>query len=303
MSLSLRTTSMTVPLRLALVTITLALLLTSLVRGTPQGRMLTAALLGPDLRGVELLGLTVQERRPPATMTERVRADLSAPGASDGAPRLHVPDPDQGVRFVTDTGLRWWGAAPEGAGPWPVVILLHDDGRDGRAMVDMWHEVAMREGLVLVAPDFTGARQEGAEGPYDARIAVEALAQAREIFAVDEGRVGLFGAGAGAAAVQIWANRIDGPWDAVAAHGATVPVEEVQPVARGVPVRLYLGDAHPGEPVGQALARGTAMARAGHPFELIRMRGHDDWFYGVGERVAEDAWRWMSDQLGPQPRR
>jgi predicted esterase len=177
----------------------------------------------------------------------------------------------------------------------PAIVLLHDEGFDGRSMIDMWHEVAMAEGLVLIAPDMIVP--DGAAEPYDPRIAIKALAEAREIYDIDETRVALFGHGAGAEAAQIWANRIAGPWRAVAAHGATLPVDRPQPVRAGVPLRLYLGSDHPTEPMGRALARATAMARAGHAVELIRMRGHDDWFYDTGERVAADAWPWLSDRL------
>jgi predicted esterase len=297
MTITLRNATMTIPLRLALVAITLALTLATFVRGTPEGRMLTASLLGPDLRDVQLLGLSAQERHPPALMTERVRSDLTAPAT--GAERLYVPEADQGERFVTSSGLRWWGAAPERSGPMPAVILLHGAGKDGLSLVDMWHETAMAQGFVVIAPDMSPAPPPDAVGPYDARIAVEVLEHARAVFDIDPDRIALFGDGRGAVAAQVWANRIDGPWRAVAAHGATVDPQTPQPVGRGVPVRLYLGSEHPAEPVGSALVSGTAMARAGHAFELIRMRGHDDWFYGVGERVAEDAWLWLSDRLGP----
>ena len=294
------TRPMTNPLRVSLIAITVALLITTFLQGTMQGRILVARLIAPSLDSVELLGMQTVRRAAPAPMIERARTDLTVLPRPEGAARRYAPQPGQGDGFRTRSGLRWWGAAPERADAMPAVLLLHAEGQDGRSMIDMWHEVAMTEGLILIAPDLVVAR-DGVR-PYDARIAAEALAQARDIYRIDGARVALFGHGAGAAAAQLWANRIDGPWRAVAAHGATVPTDLPQPVERGAPLRLYLGGAHPGEPMGRALARMTALARAGHAVELIRMRGHDDWFYDVGERVAADAWPWLAARMDEDER-
>ena len=169
---------MSIHLRLALIAITFALLITSLGRGTPQGRMLMAQMLAPAVIHIQPMVLAHEPRPSPARLIERVRSDLTAPWP-DAAP-------GEATSHVTMGGLRWWATGPDVGETVPAILLLHGAGQDGRAMIDMWHEIATREGLVLIAPDFP------ADGlaPYDARIGIEALAQAEQILRVDPARVG-----------------------------------------------------------------------------------------------------------------
>ncbi|TFL18800.1 dienelactone hydrolase family protein [Jannaschia formosa] len=280
---------MSLPLRLALIAITFALLIMSLGRGTPQGRMLMAQLLAPALTEIQPLLLTHDAPPAPARLVERVRSDLTAPWPDAG--------PGQATSYVTMGGLRWWGIGPETGDPAPAILLLHDSGQDGRAMIDMWHGIAARQGVVLIAPDFPA----DGTAPYDARIAAETLAHAGQVFRLDAERVGLFGHGRGAETAQLWANSIAGPWDAVVAHAGIVGTDAPRPVGEGVPVRHYLGSDDPARPVAQALASATAMARAGHPYDLIRLRGHDNDLAANGPRIAEDAWVWLETRLPPRP--
>src|SRR5271169_2836582 len=44
--------------------------------------------------------------------------------------------------------------APSGlSGPAPLLLLLHGSGQDGKSLIDVWEELARREGIILVAPD------------------------------------------------------------------------------------------------------------------------------------------------------
>ena len=54
----------------------------------------------------------------------------------------YVPEPDQGVRHVTEAGTVWWGWGPAGSEPRPLVVLFHGSNRTGESMVDLWREVA-----------------------------------------------------------------------------------------------------------------------------------------------------------------
>ncbi|PWJ22373.1 dienelactone hydrolase family protein [Jannaschia seohaensis] len=282
---------MSTPLRLALIAITFALLLMSLGRGTAQGRMLMASFLAPTLSDIQPLVMTEGVRPAPARLIERVRADLTSPDApAPAAPEVR----DAGTSHVTLVGLRWWGSGPQQGDPLPAILLVHDADQDGRDMIAIWHGLAEREGLVLIAPDFQ-VPEDGA--PYDARRAVEAVAQAMQLYAVDETRIAVFGHGRGAETAQIWANRFAGPWRAVAAHAGIVDFDAPRLVGDGVPVRHYLGADDTERPLAQALASATAMARAGHPYEFIRLRGHDNDLTVHGARIAEDAWRWMEGKM------
>lgn len=227
----------------------------------------------------------------PAPFTEITRSHLTERYAD--IDRNYAPDPWQGTRHVSPEGVVWWGAGPGSGARRPMVLLLHGAGRDGRSMVDMWHETAEKAGLVLVAPDYA-ALPESPLGLYDPAAALDALRHAATLYAVDPSRVYLFGHSRGGIAAQLWANRVAGPWRAVAVHAGTLPAELPRPVTDGVAVRHYLGSVDATFPFPAGRASAQAMAAAGHPFELVRLEGHTHWFYATGEEIAADAWAWMA---------
>ncbi|MGB3408466.1 MAG: dienelactone hydrolase family protein [Jannaschia sp.] len=249
--------------------------------------------LGADLSAVEVVRLTRPESATAARLKQDARTDLTG----YGTPGRYVPDPLQGTRHVTESGVVWWAAGPVEGPPRPVVILLHGAGRDGHSMVDMWHEVAMAEGVILVAPDF-GSLPDSSVGLYDPRAALAALDQAATLYPVDDARVVLFGHSRGGIAAQLWANRVDGPWRAVAVHAGTLPANLVAPVTSGKPVRHYLGTMDQTFSFEEGRESAAAMADAGHPFELVALSGHTHWFYEQGEAISADAWNWLRGQLG-----
>ena len=230
----------------------------------------------------------------PAPLTELTRSHLTERHA-DIDPDW-APDPAQGTRRVTPRGHAWWGAGPTEGAPRPVVLLLHGAGRDGRSLIDMWHETAEAQGLILVAPDY-GDRPESPEGLYDPAVALDALAHAATLHPVDGDRIVVFGHSRGGIAAQLWANRVAGPWRAVAVHAGTLPADLPRPVADGVPVRHYLGSADATFPFLEGRASARAMAAAGHPFELVRLEGHSHWLYATGEAIAADAWTWLAARI------
>ncbi|MEM9794898.1 MAG: hypothetical protein AAF919_00300 [Pseudomonadota bacterium] len=208
----------------------------------------------------------------------------------------YVPEPDQGTLHRGPGGLVWWGWGPTGDTRRPTVVLLHGPGRTGESMVDMWRETAERQGLVIVAPNL-GNLPGWEFGRPDPRAVAIALDAAAEIYPVDKGRVALFGHSRGAIAAQVLANQYSGPWKAVAVHGGTLPLNYVAPAARPLPIRHYLGSVDQSFPYATALESGAALADAGHPFELVRLHGHDHWFYEAGEDIAAHAWGWLETQI------
>lgn len=252
---------------------------------------------GPDLDSVAeeipLLSTPTATAVPtPRTFREVSRTDLTSFAQSHD----YSPDPTQGTLHRTDTGIAWWGAGPSDGALRPVVVLLHGAGRNGRSMIDMWHEVAMKEGLVLIALDFDKVPGWNTGVP-DPRAVLTALDHATTLYRADPDRVVMFGHSRGAIAAQIWVNRYAGPWKALAVHAGTLEAQHVIPVQAGVPVRHYLGSVDGTFPFGPARDSGAAMAKAGHPFELIRLEGHNHWFYERGEDIAADAWAWLAQQI------
>ena len=208
----------------------------------------------------------------------------------------YVPEPGQGSRHVTDAGAVWWGWGPSGAGPRPVIVLFHGSGRTGESMVDMWRETAEREGLVLVAPDFEGVDGWDRSLP-DPNHLLAVLDDAVGTYAIDAARVAFFGHSRGGMAAQLLANRLDGPWRAVAVHAGTVPAEAMRPVAEGPPIRHYLGALDQTFPYDEAVAAGRGIAGRGHAYDLVRMERRTHWLYDRGEDIAYVAWRWLDGVL------
>ena len=208
----------------------------------------------------------------------------------------YVPEPDQGVRHVTRAGTVWWGWGPSTDAPRPTVILLHGAGRSGESMVDMWREVAEREGLVIVAPDLADVPGWG-RAAVDPRVLVDALQDAAGRHPVDPSRVALFGHSRGGIAAQIVANRVAGPWRAVAVHAGTAPAIVMQPIEDGVPIRHFIGSHDRTFPYAEAVAAARGIAARGHPFDLVRMERRTHWLYDRGEEIAAEAWAWLADEL------
>ncbi|PWJ22372.1 alpha/beta hydrolase family protein [Jannaschia seohaensis] len=279
---------MPTPLRIALIAVTFSILVYALWHG-PLGERLPRP--GPQLGNVALVTLDAPATARPARLTETSRADLTNYSTEDA----YAPDPTQGTRHRTETGVVWWGGGPEGGASRPAILLLHDAGQTGHSMVDMWHEVALAEGLVLVAPDFP----DNADTPYiyDPRAAFEALAHAATLYPVDMERIAIFGHSRGGQAAQLWVNRLDGPWKAAAAHAGTLSPSVVQRVAEGVPIAHFLGSVDRVFPFAPARESAQILAQAGHPTDLIRLDGHNHWFYETGEAISAAAWRWMGPHL------
>ena len=229
-------------------------------------RIAVAALLAAAGSAMSAQGLAPLARIPaasapvPAPFEETRIVDLGHRGPlSDW-----VAEPDQGMRHRSVAGTVWWGWGRETDEPRPTIVLLHGSDRTGESMVDTWREVAEREGLVLVAPDLGGVAGWD-RGVPDPRVLMDALADAATRYPVDPARVALFGHSRGAIAAQAIANRVSGPWRAVAIHAGTVNPEAMQPVAGGLPIRHYLGAQDELFPYAQALASARAIAARGHP--------------------------------------
>ncbi len=182
---------------------------------------------------------------------------------------------------------------PQGEGPRRSILLLHGAQRTGRSMLDMWRAAADRSGVVLIAPDALGEGWSPETDPPGLLVAALNAASARVELATDG--VAMFGHSSGGILAQLYANRLQGPWRAVATHGAALPADAVQsPATASVPVRLYVGAGDHLFPPAKARATTEALAAAGHPADMIAIAGHTHWYYAIGPWLAEDCLAWMA---------
>lgn len=184
---------------------------------------------------------------------------------------------------------------PGGAGPRRSVLLLHGAQRTGLSMLDMWQAAADRDGVVLIAPDALGEGWSPDADPPDLLIAALNAAAGRTSLAGNG--VAMFGHSSGGMLAQLYANHVQGPWRAVATHGAALPVDAIKaPGVAAVPVRLYIGAGDHLFPPRMTRLTAEALAKAGHPTQMIGIAGHTHWYYALGPWLARDCLTWFADQ-------
>lgn len=196
--------------------------------------------------------------------------------------------------MVGMTPRRWQVYAPpsHAASPRPVILLFHGANRDGMSMIHMWKQVADAHDLVLIGLNAPpgGWNVTRAEGRYLQAVLDHAAAE----YAIDRGRMFLFGHSAGSIMAQVVANRVHGPWRGVVGHAGTVNPGWLSPIADAPPVRHYLGTADHIFGVDEAIMAGEIAAEAGHDHTLVLIPGHTHWFYVGGPTFAADAWAWFA---------
>lgn len=196
-------------------------------------------------------------------------------------------------KHTTRVGLRtrtWYSYWPNVSQPVPLVILLHGAGRDGLSLMEMWRQVAEKEGLALIAPDsYTPSWPETPDPEFLVSI-VETFSETNQI---DPKRVFLFGHSNGATYAQNLLNRTRGPWRAAVLHGGFSPLALLKTPSEAKPFRLYIGEHEHIFPLEVAEKYGKALAQRGHANDMIVIPGHTHWFYEAGPQIARHAWRWM----------
>lgn len=257
--------------------------------------------VGPSfLRDEAALLTTAAPEAPEGTFVEIERAELFVPierGFTYTAPPVFGAIEHQTLNGLRPmTWLSFARTASDEANP--LVLLFPGAGRSAMSMIHMWKDVAEEEGLVLVA--VPGLRNgDAAQDPRAAQLH-DILATVYETYPIDREQVFLFGHSAGGIYAQVVANRVSGPWRAVAVHAGHVVPSWLHPIENAPPVRHYLGSSDATFSPANSRIAGAASARAGHDHELIIIPRHNHWFYEIGPTIARDAWDWF-DSLDAAP--
>lgn len=224
----------------------------------------------------------------------------------DDRPDLFVPltdpveyeVPEEMIRNVKSSitdGRRWYHYKPEfGAKPVATILLFHGAGRDGLSMIDMWHAVANKHNLRLVALD--GRKKNWPQKSVEPAILHRILGEVGGPLSSDQEPVFLFGHSNGGAYVQRLLNEAEGPWRAAAVHaGFADPAWGIIP-AEPKPIRYYIGTREHIFKPDTARVVATGLAERGHNVDLQIIPQHTHWFYAAGPLIAADAWHWFSHQ-------
>jgi len=197
-----------------------------------------------------------------------------------------------------DTKGSYYLFVPEkaGAGPAPLVLLLHGSGHDGKSLIDPWLGLAKSEGIVLVAPSASNPQawripQEGPQYFYDLLESVRAAHKE-----IDERRMYVFGHSAGAIHGLGLGLLESQYFAAVAVHaGALAP--EMGPMLaqapRKIPMAIWVGTNDAFFPLKVVRDTRDALTAAGFETTLTEIPNHTHDYYGSSSSINKDVWKYL----------
>lgn len=201
--------------------------------------------------------------------------------------------------FATRTYHSYLGQGADRKNPRQTMVLLHEHGRTGASLIDMWKETADLHGLYLIAPD--SIKNDKWSLLANSRDFFHALMDhAENDVAIDRDQLYLFGHGSGGTlATQILAKQTL-PFRAIATHdgfeSATVLGMVEQGLPKRIPISLYLGDDVPTSKIDIAKATAAEFSKAGHDVKLYVIPDHSGWYYSFGPELNKLIWTNLSQK-------
>ena len=196
----------------------------------------------------------------------------------------------------------------------PLIVLLHGSGEDGLSLVNPWHDLALREDIILVAPDAANIMNwdPREDHPNFLRQAVESAGQKHP---VDPRRIYVFGHSAGGTYALSLALLEPNYFAAVAVHAAalcSVPglrqcsQDEtdalVARVQRKMPIGMWTGTVDEKVPLDDMMETRDILEGNGFPVELHEMPGRGQNYYEHADEVNEAVWAFLRQhQLDAEP--
>jgi predicted esterase len=183
-----------------------------------------------------------------------------------------------------------------GAGPAPLVLLLHGSGHDGKSLIDPWLGLAKSEGIVLVAPSASDpqAWRIPQEGPQYFNDLLEAVrAEHKEI---DERRMYVFGHSAGAIHGLGLGLLESEYFAAVAVHAGAVQPEMapiVQQAPRKIPMAIWVGTNDSFFPLKVVRNTRDQLNAAGFDVKLTEIPNHTHDYYGSSGSINKEVWTYL----------
>jgi polyhydroxybutyrate depolymerase len=185
---------------------------------------------------------------------------------------------------------------PKTEGSRPAILLLHGSGDSPRPMIDAWHALAKKEGIVLIAPELPLKREFEAIAPRVFRCEVE---DAKQFAAIDAKRVYVFGNSMGGylaydaavfdsdyfAGIAVHAMGIDPQYDGILDHAQ-----------RKMPIAIYIGDSDQLVSLKNVRRTRALLQKRGFMVHYMELRDHDHNYYAVSDKVNRDAWKFFAEQ-------
>jgi poly(3-hydroxybutyrate) depolymerase len=191
------------------------------------------------------------------------------------------------------------GVSPER--PAPLLVALHGAGEEGAVMVELWKDLAVREGIVLAGPDSLEAPRWASpqDGPLFLHDVVERV---RSEHPIDPRRIYLFGYSAGTVfGLQMAA--LESEYFAAAAFHAGFISADYYSVfdfaSRKIPIALSIGTKDPLFPIAGARAMADALKAKGFPFTLVEIPGLKHAYASRSDQINADAWTFLASRKLP----
>ncbi|HMF56999.1 MAG TPA: alpha/beta fold hydrolase [Pyrinomonadaceae bacterium] len=191
------------------------------------------------------------------------------------------------------------------AKPVPLIVLLHGSNRNGLSQVEMWKELAAREGFIIAGPD--SLNSSGWSEPQDGPDFIHDLITELELkYPVNPRRVYLFGHSAGAI-FALYISLLESEYfAAIAIHAGALPRQAfklIDEAKRKVPVAIFVGTDDPFFPLTDVRATRDALQQRGFTVHLTEIPGHDHNYYGIASKINNDAWGFLKNfELQADPR-
>jgi poly(3-hydroxybutyrate) depolymerase len=185
--------------------------------------------------------------------------------------------------------------------PAPVLVTLHGSTNNGKSLVDLWKDLADKEGILLAGPDSTDAVHWASpqDGPLLLRDVVDAVAAKHPI---DPRRVYLFGHSAGAVFALQMACLESEYFAAAAVHAGAVDPQYFSIfdfAARKIPIAIWIGTRDAFFPIDGVRATARALEARGFPVSLTEIPNHTHYYPAVSKDLNVNIWAFLSARTLP----
>lgn len=191
-------------------------------------------------------------------------------------------------------------------GPAPLVVLLHGSGRNGLSLVEKWKDLAIKEGVIIVAPDAAGG--DGWITPRDGPAFLhDVTEELKSKYPINPRRIYLFGHSGGAVFALMMSMAESEYFAATAVHAGAFRLRDefqtIEQARRKIPLAIWVGTVDRFFPLADVRATRDALRAKGFTIDVTEMPGHDHWYYDLAPEINAAAWEFLKRyELSNEPR-